>query len=99
MCIGALTVVADFLGAIGSGTGILLAVTIIYQVSFMHSVLVSARVHCMILFDILYGRVDTSHAECLLTCSAFLHSGMKAHVTSALTPAALGLAATAVLDL
>jgi protein transport protein SEC61 subunit alpha len=29
--IGALTVVADFLGAIGSGTGILLAVTIIYQ--------------------------------------------------------------------
>lgn len=31
MCIGALTVGADFLGAIGSGTGILLAVTIIYQ--------------------------------------------------------------------
>mmetsp|Transcript_22017 Transcript_22017/g.39607 ORF Transcript_22017/g.39607 Transcript_22017/m.39607 type:complete len:466 (-) Transcript_22017:413-1810(-) len=31
MCIGALTVAADFLGAIGSGTGILLAVTIIYQ--------------------------------------------------------------------
>merc|ERR1712039_49188 len=31
MCIGALTVVADFLGAIGSGTGILLAVTTIYQ--------------------------------------------------------------------
>ncbi|KAG5188175.1 putative Sec61/secY [Tribonema minus] len=31
MVIGALTVVADFLGAIGSGTGILLAVTIIYQ--------------------------------------------------------------------
>eukprot|EP00993_Chasmostoma_nieuportense_P000319 NODE_1295_length_1561_cov_420.827755_g1223_i0.p1 GENE.NODE_1295_length_1561_cov_420.827755_g1223_i0~~NODE_1295_length_1561_cov_420.827755_g1223_i0.p1 ORF type:complete len:476 (+),score=131.64 NODE_1295_length_1561_cov_420.827755_g1223_i0:64-1491(+) len=31
MCIGALTVCADFLGAIGSGTGILLAVTIIYQ--------------------------------------------------------------------
>jgi protein transport protein SEC61 subunit alpha len=30
-CIGALTIVADFLGAIGSGTGILLAVTIIYQ--------------------------------------------------------------------
>merc|ERR1712100_569215 len=30
-CIGALTVVADFLGAIGSGTGILLAVTIIYS--------------------------------------------------------------------
>ena len=29
--IGALTVVADFMGAIGSGTGILLAVTIIYQ--------------------------------------------------------------------
>ena len=26
-----LTIVADFLGAIGSGTGILLAVTIIYQ--------------------------------------------------------------------
>mmetsp|Transcript_27387 Transcript_27387/g.52158 ORF Transcript_27387/g.52158 Transcript_27387/m.52158 type:complete len:471 (+) Transcript_27387:142-1554(+) len=33
MCIGALTVAADFLGAIGSGTGILLAVTIIYQFS------------------------------------------------------------------
>nr|AAC38988.1 PfSec61 [Plasmodium falciparum] len=29
--IGALTVLADFLGALGSGTGILLAVTIIYQ--------------------------------------------------------------------
>ncbi|CBY10669.1 unnamed protein product [Oikopleura dioica] len=31
MCIGALSVMADGLGAIGSGTGILLAVTIIYQ--------------------------------------------------------------------
>jgi len=31
VCIGALTIVADFLGAIGSGSGILLAVTIIYQ--------------------------------------------------------------------
>ena len=31
MCIGALTVLADFLGAIGSGTGILLAVSIIQQ--------------------------------------------------------------------
>ncbi len=31
LCIGALSVIADFLGAIGSGTGILLAVTIIYQ--------------------------------------------------------------------
>ncbi|KAD5960579.1 hypothetical protein E3N88_12051 [Mikania micrantha] len=31
MCIGALTVLADFMGAIGFGTGILLAVTIIYQ--------------------------------------------------------------------
>lgn len=31
MCIGLLTILADFLGAIGSGTGILLAVTIIYQ--------------------------------------------------------------------
>lgn len=30
MCIGALSIGADFLGAIGSGTGILLAVTIIY---------------------------------------------------------------------
>jgi len=30
MCIGLLTVFADFMGAIGSGTGILLAVTIIY---------------------------------------------------------------------
>ena len=36
MCIGALTIVADFLGAIGSGTGILLAVTIIYQVRCFH---------------------------------------------------------------
>jgi protein transport protein SEC61 subunit alpha len=32
MCIGALTIVADFMGAIGSGTGILLAVTTIYGV-------------------------------------------------------------------
>jgi len=31
MCIGALTIIADFMGAIGSGTGILLAVTIIFQ--------------------------------------------------------------------
>lgn len=30
VCIGCLTVIADFLGAIGSGTGILLAVTIVY---------------------------------------------------------------------
>ena len=30
-CIGVLTMFADFLGAIGSGTGILLAVTIIYH--------------------------------------------------------------------
>jgi protein transport protein SEC61 subunit alpha len=30
MCIGLLSILADFLGAIGSGTGILLAVTIIY---------------------------------------------------------------------
>jgi protein transport protein SEC61 subunit alpha len=30
LCIGALSVMADFIGAIGSGTGILLAVTIIY---------------------------------------------------------------------
>merc|ERR1711865_414748 len=31
MCIGMLTIIADFMGAIGSGTGILLSVTIIYQ--------------------------------------------------------------------
>ncbi|KAH7825443.1 putative Secretory protein 61 A (Sec61A) [Monocercomonoides exilis] len=31
MCVGLLTVLADFLGAMGSGTGILLAVTTIYQ--------------------------------------------------------------------
>jgi len=31
LCIGALSVTADFMGAIGSGTGILLAVTIIFQ--------------------------------------------------------------------
>ena len=31
MSIGALTIFADFMGAIGSGTGILLAVTIIYE--------------------------------------------------------------------
>jgi protein transport protein SEC61 subunit alpha len=31
ICIAALSIFADFLGAIGSGTGILLAVTIIYQ--------------------------------------------------------------------
>ena len=35
--LGALTVVADLLGAIGSGTGILLAVTIIYQYYEMFS--------------------------------------------------------------
>ena len=31
LCIAALSISADFLGAIGSGTGILLAVTSIYQ--------------------------------------------------------------------
>jgi protein transport protein SEC61 subunit alpha len=31
LCVGALTILADFLGAIGSGTGILLAVTMIHQ--------------------------------------------------------------------
>ena len=31
VCIGALSIFADFMGAIGSGTGILLAVTTIYQ--------------------------------------------------------------------
>lgn len=31
LCIGALSIAADFMGAIGSGTGILLAVTTIYQ--------------------------------------------------------------------
>jgi len=30
VCIGALCIFADFMGAIGSGTGIMLAVTIIY---------------------------------------------------------------------
>ncbi|EGR31329.1 sec61 transport protein, putative [Ichthyophthirius multifiliis] len=30
MCVGALTIVADFMGVIGSGTGILLAVNIVY---------------------------------------------------------------------
>nr|QVU21308.1 transport protein Sec61 [Salpingoeca prava] len=32
LCIGALSVTADFMGAIGTGTGILLAVNIIYQI-------------------------------------------------------------------
>lgn len=31
MCIGALTVTADLFGAVGSGTGIIMAVTIIHQ--------------------------------------------------------------------
>ncbi len=31
LCIGVLSVFADFMGAIGSGTGILMAVGIIYQ--------------------------------------------------------------------
>jgi len=31
LCIGAMTIIADFMGAIGSGTGILLAVTTIYE--------------------------------------------------------------------
>lgn len=31
MCIGALSIVADFIGVIGSGTGMLLSVTIIYS--------------------------------------------------------------------
>ena len=31
LCIGFLSISADFMGAIGSGTGILLAVSIIYQ--------------------------------------------------------------------
>lgn len=39
-CIGALSVLADMLGAIGSGTGILLSVTIIYQVGISYIVVV-----------------------------------------------------------
>lgn len=35
LCIGALTIMADFLGAIGSGTGILLAVTMVHQYNEM----------------------------------------------------------------
>jgi protein transport protein SEC61 subunit alpha len=35
MCLGALTVCADMMGAIGSGTGVLLAVSVIYQYSEM----------------------------------------------------------------
>lgn len=31
MCIGALSIVADFMGVIGSGTGMLLSVTIIHS--------------------------------------------------------------------
>lgn len=31
ICIGALSIFADLIGAIGSGTGILLAVTIVYS--------------------------------------------------------------------
>lgn len=31
MCVGVLTITADMMGAIGSGTGILLAVNIIYS--------------------------------------------------------------------
>jgi len=31
VCIGALCIFADFMGAIGSGTGIMLAVTIIFS--------------------------------------------------------------------
>jgi len=30
ICIGALSIIADFIGALGSGTGILLCVSIIY---------------------------------------------------------------------
>ena len=33
MCIGALIIFHDFVGAIGSGTGILFAITIIYSYS------------------------------------------------------------------
>lgn len=38
MCIGALTVAADLFGAVGSGTGVIMAVTIIHQYTeiFMH---------------------------------------------------------------
>lgn len=43
MCIGALTIIADFMGAIGSGTGILLAVTIIYQYFETYEKEVSSR--------------------------------------------------------
>lgn len=32
MCIGVLTILADLMGAIGSGTGILMAVSIIYGI-------------------------------------------------------------------
>jgi protein transport protein SEC61 subunit alpha len=36
ICVGLLTITADMMGAIGSGTGILLAVNIIYQFYEQH---------------------------------------------------------------
>ena len=52
ICIGLLSVTADMLGAIGSGTGILLAVTIIY--SYFVSLLVYLFVkHCAVLLTLL----------------------------------------------
>jgi SecY len=48
LCIGALSVLADFMGAIGSGTGILLAVTIIYQVSMFKNLFVSPLTESLI---------------------------------------------------
>ena len=50
--IGALSVCADLMGALGSGTGILLAVTIIYGyvvrlISLLHTVLTNKRVQIL----------------------------------------------------
>jgi preprotein translocase subunit SecY len=65
MCIGALTVVADFLGAIGSGTGILLAVTIIYQVSCTPNI----QLYCHVAM-LLRQLFDVAHVQSVSTANA-----------------------------
>jgi SecY len=56
--LGLLSVAADLLGAIGSGTGILMAVTIIYSCGFFNLPSLSVGESLMRFFSFSFGVVD-----------------------------------------
>ena len=63
MCIGALTIVADFMGAIGSGTGTL----------YIHMLCIHACVHVFCMYTLLYACnihcIHTKHIKYSCICN------------------------------